>query len=147
MPPNDRAMTPVAIAALVVHPFLGHLYGLQPSEVRLAELGRAEAQSFGILDLRGLWFVRGNLVRDLAAFAKRELLPWDGWGLMAMRDDGDAAAMALLDRVADLTLASDDRHAERIELQRSHPGLRVPAAVLSFNLGGASVSLAPGIAN
>ena len=109
--------------------------------------GRAEAQSFGILDLRGLWFVRGNLVRDLAAFAKRELLPWDGWGLMATRDDGDAAEMALLDRVADLTLASDDRHAERIELQRSHPGLRVPAAVLSFNLGGASVSLAPGIAN
>jgi hypothetical protein len=109
--------------------------------------GRAEAHSFGILDLRGLWFVRGNLVRDLAAFAKRELLPWDGWGIMATRDDGDAAEMALLDRVAGLTLAGDDRHAERLALQRSHPGLRVPPAVLSFNLGGATVSLGPGIAN
>jgi transglutaminase superfamily protein len=109
--------------------------------------GRADADSFGILDLRGLWFVRGNLVRDLAAFAKRELLPWDGWGIMATRDDGDAAEMALLDRVAELTLAGDDRHTERLELQRSHPGLRVPPSVLSFNLGGAPVSLDPGIAN
>ena len=65
--------------------------------------GGADPQQFGILDLRGLWFVRGNLVRDLAAMAKRELLPWDGWGLMATREDGDAEEMALLDRVAGKT--------------------------------------------
>ncbi len=74
--------------------------------------GRADPQRFGILDLRGLWFVRGNLVRDLAALAKRELLPWDGWGIMATREDGDAAEMALLDRVAELTQAGDERHDE-----------------------------------
>jgi len=109
--------------------------------------GRAHPQQFGILDLRGLWFVRGNLVRDLAALAKRELLPWDGWGLMAKRADGDAAEMALLDRVAVLTQAGDERHAERLQLQNAEPGLRLPRVVLSFNLGGAAVDLGPRVAN
>lgn len=109
--------------------------------------GRADPDRFGILDLGGLWFVRGNLVRDLAASAKRELLPWDGWGLMADRHESDATELALLDRVADLLESGDDRHAERLELQGSEPGLRVPEAVVSFNLGGARVELPPGVAN
>jgi hypothetical protein len=106
-----------------------------------------DPQRFGILDLRGLWFVRGNLVRDLAAHARRELLPWDGWGLMARRDDSDATELALLDRVAELTQAGDERHAEVLRLQDSEPGLRVPRVVQSFNLGGAEVDLGPGVAN
>ena len=109
--------------------------------------GHADPQRFGILELRGLWFVRGNVVRDLAAFAKRELLPWDGWGLMADRHESDAVELALLDRAAALTLAGDERHDERLALQASEPGLRVPSRVVSFNLGGAEVVLAPGVAN
>jgi len=109
--------------------------------------GGEDPERFGILDLRGLWFVRGNLVRDLAALARRELLPWDGWGLMATRHDSDAAELALLDRVAALTQAEDDRHAERLRLQDAEPGLRVPRLVVSFNLGGATVDLGPGVAN
>jgi hypothetical protein len=109
--------------------------------------GRADPEAFGILDLRGLWFVRGNLVRDLAAYAKRELLPWDGWGLMATRADSDGAELSLLDRVAELTLASDEHHAERLHVQGSEPGLRVPRSVLSFNLNGAEIDLGPEVAN
>ena len=109
--------------------------------------GRADPQRFGILDLRGLWFVRGNLVRDLAACAKRELLPWDGWGIMASREESDAVELALLDRVAKLTQAGDERHAEVLQLQDSEPGLRVPRKIVSFNLGGAEVDLGPGVAN
>jgi hypothetical protein len=109
--------------------------------------GRADPQRFGILDLRGLWFVRGNVVRDLAARAKRELLPWDGWGLMAKRDPSDAAELALLDRVAEFTQAGDERLAELLRLQASEPGLRVPRVIVSFNLGGAEVDLGPGFAN
>jgi hypothetical protein len=107
----------------------------------------AKPTDFGILELRGLWFVRGNVVRDLAAFARRELLPWDGWGLMADQHESDARELALLDRVAALTLAGDEKHAERLALQSSDPGLRVPRAVISFNLGGAAVELPPGVAN
>jgi hypothetical protein len=109
--------------------------------------GRADSQAFGIMGLRGLWFVRGNVVRDLAALAKRELLPWDGWGLMADQHESDAAELALLDRVSTLTLAGDERHDERLKLQASEPGLRVPTRVVSFNLGGAEVVLPPGVAN
>jgi hypothetical protein len=109
--------------------------------------GAVEAQRFGILDMRGLWFVRGNLVRDLAAMAKRELLPWDGWGLMATREDGDAEEMALLDRVAELTQAGDEYHGEALRHLSAQPGLRVPQVVISFNLGGAKVDLGPGVAD
>jgi len=109
--------------------------------------GGADPHLFGIMDLRGLWFVRGNVVRDLAAFAKRELLPWDGWGLMKDPHESDTAELALLDRAAELTLAGDERHAQRLSLQASEPGLRVPPVVVSFNLGGAKVELPPGVAN
>ncbi|MEX2206139.1 MAG: transglutaminase domain-containing protein [Myxococcota bacterium] len=107
----------------------------------------ADPNAFGIMDLRGLWFVRGDVVRDLAALAKRELLPWDGWGLMVDRHESDARELALLDRVAALTLAGDEQHAERLAIQASDPGLRVPREVINFNLGGAKVELPPGVAN
>ncbi|MGE0823117.1 MAG: transglutaminase-like domain-containing protein [Candidatus Binatia bacterium] len=44
--------------------------------------GQADAEKFGIVfaNLRGLWFVAGNLVRDVAALNKMEMLPWDVWG-------------------------------------------------------------------
>jgi hypothetical protein len=109
--------------------------------------GSADPQCFGILDLRGFWFVRGNLVRDAAAHAKRELLPWDGWGLMLDRDrQSDAVELALLDRVAELTQAGEERHAELLALQDSEPGLRVPRVIVSLGPGGdATVDLGPGI--
>jgi hypothetical protein len=108
--------------------------------------GRADPMRFGILDLRGLWFVRGNVVRDLAAHAKRELLPWDGWGLMATKAESDAAELALLDRVAELTQAGEGRHAETLRVQASEPGLRVPPTVVSFSRN-AEAELTPGVAN
>jgi len=114
---------------------------------RRCRAGAVDPRRFGILDYRGQWFVRGNLVRDLAARAKRELLPWDGWGIMADQHESDAAELALLDRVAELTEAGDERHAEVLALQASEPGLRVPAKLVSFNLGGAEIRLAPGVAN
>jgi hypothetical protein len=42
--------------------------------------GSCDAQRFGIADLRGPWFVAGNVVRDVAALNKVEVLPWDVWG-------------------------------------------------------------------
>lgn len=109
--------------------------------------GEADPQMFGILDLRGLWFVRGNVVRDLAALTKRELLPWDGWGMMATQADSDAGELALLDRVAELTLDPDTRFDELIRVQNAELGLRVPETVISFNLNGARIDLPPGVAN
>jgi hypothetical protein len=30
--------------------------------------GRTDPSAFGLLDMHGLWFIAGNLVRDVAAF-------------------------------------------------------------------------------
>ena len=99
--------------------------------------GSADPERFGILDMHGLWFVLQNLVRDLAARAKRELLPWDGWGLMLDRERyDDPAVVALLDRVAELTQAGDERHAQVLALHDSEPRLRVPRTIVSFGPGG-----------
>lgn len=47
----------------------------------------ADPNDFGIFDMRGLWFVWGNLVRDIAALNRMELLlPWDSWGLAEGQD-------------------------------------------------------------
>jgi hypothetical protein len=42
----------------------------------------ADPSRFGAVfaDLYGLWFVAGNVVRDVAALNKVESLPWDVWG-------------------------------------------------------------------
>jgi hypothetical protein len=110
--------------------------------------GSADPERFGILDMHGLWFVLQNLVRDLAARAKRELLPWDGWGLMLDRERyDDPIVLALLDRVAELTQAGDERHAQVLALHDSEPELCVPRRIVSFGPGGgATVDLGPGVA-
>jgi hypothetical protein len=111
--------------------------------------GAADPRRFGILDLRGSWFILQNLVRDVAAHARRELLPWDGWGLML--DEAryeDPAVLSLLDRAAELTQAGDDHHGELLELYESGPGLGVTRAIVSFGPGGnATVDLGPGVAD
>ena len=42
--------------------------------------GDADPNDFGIFDEHGLWFVFSDLMLDLAAINKVELLPWDSWG-------------------------------------------------------------------
>ena len=70
--------------------------------------GGADPDRFGIFEWHGQWFVQGDLVRDFLSLNKIELLPWDGWGLMAGPEDGVSATdLALLDRIAALTLAGD----------------------------------------
>jgi hypothetical protein len=56
--------------------------------------GEADPSKFGIFkgELRGLWFIAGNIVKDIAALNKMELLQWDVWGAMprpnsTMRDN------------------------------------------------------------
>lgn len=50
---------------------------------RLARDGKVSPDRFGVpsIGIQGLWFIRGSLMRDLAALNKVELLPWDYWGL------------------------------------------------------------------
>ncbi|MBX3285902.1 MAG: transglutaminase domain-containing protein [Actinobacteria bacterium] len=91
--------------------------------------GREDGDAFGILDEWGQWFIRGNVARDLAALNKVELLPWDGWGDLAL-DERPPGGDAYVDEVAALLVADDhDAICARYE---GDPGLKVPPRVLAM---------------
>lgn len=93
--------------------------------------GQADPELFGILEFWGSWFVRSNVVRDLAALNKMELLPWDGWGLMTRVDEiGEDTADRVTDEVADALAAG--KWKELRQLYEGNNLLRVPAAVMSY---------------
>ena len=96
--------------------------------------GRADPTAFGLsaINLNGLWFIAGNILRDLAALNRMELLPWDVWGMMP-RNDAEIGPekMALLDKLAALTTAGDEAFSERRRLYESDERLRVPSTVFN----------------
>ncbi len=87
----------------------------------------ANPHDFGIFDMHGWAFVRGNLIRDFLALNKIELLPWDGWGGMEETDE-DAATkdVAWMDDLAYLTLAGDEAFAAVRAAYEEDARLRVP---------------------
>jgi hypothetical protein len=94
---------------------------------QLCRTGRADPDTFGIFEFWGLWFVQANVVRELAALNKMELLPWDVWGPMTVQEEPDAAAKSLTDTVADV-IGGDDTGAVR-RVYEENEGLRVPDKV------------------
>lgn len=99
---------------------------------RQCRAGKADPAKFGILDMHGLWFVGGNVLRDFAALNNMEMLPWDCWG-PAPASDGALSpqTLALFDRLAMLTLDADARFDEIRALYETDPELRVPAQVFN----------------
>lgn len=84
--------------------------------------GEDDPERFGIMDMRGLWFIAGNVVRDLAALHKVELMPWDVWGAIDKLPD------ELMDEVAAAVVEGRPDDMRRL-YERDE--LRVPAAVYS----------------
>ena len=96
--------------------------------------GRADASKFGIVkgDLRGLWFIAGNLVRDVASLNNMEMLPWDVWGAMpGVGEPVQNDRLAFFDRLAALTRTPDASFAELRRLYDGDDRLRVPATVFN----------------
>jgi len=97
---------------------------------QLCRSGKADPDNFGIFDMHGLWFVRGDLIRDFLAFNKVEILPWDGgWGyLEALAEDAteEDAAFEMMGRIAALTLAGDSAFADIRQLYEADPGFHMP---------------------
>jgi hypothetical protein len=91
---------------------------------QMVRSGGADPDSFGIFEWHGQWFVQDNLVRDFLSLNKIELLPWDGWGLMAGPEDVVSADdVALLDRIAALTIDPDAAFDDLRSLYTSDPRL------------------------
>ncbi len=89
---------------------------------------------FGITDeCRGLWFVRGNLLRDLASLNKEETVPylvgrpWDPWEIMAKDDEAmSGEELELLDRVASVTQCGNEGFSDIRSIYEMNPGLKPP---------------------
>ncbi len=100
---------------------------------QVCRAGDADPNRFGIFSLRGLWFVRGDLVRDLAALNKMELLPWDCWGIMDPPDKQITGQdNQRLDEVAALTLAHNRSFDALRDLYEHNDQLRVPSVIHSY---------------
>jgi hypothetical protein len=100
---------------------------------QLCRSGEADPDAFGIFDMHGLWFVRGDLLRDMASLNKVELLPWDSWGLIERRDEElSTAAWVLLDRVAELTAGDVPNFTTARALYEREAGLCVPPTIHSY---------------
>ena len=104
---------------------------------RMCRSGEADPSVFGIADMWGQWFIQGDLVRDIAALNKVELLPWDVWG--AMSGPGEAPSdddLNALDEIAALS-AGDAPGIEELRARYAADArFRVPAAVTSFTPSG-----------
>lgn len=94
----------------------------------------ADPSKFGIFKggLRGLWFIAGEIIRDVAVLSKMEMLPWDVWGAIPrssepLNDD----QLTFFDRLAALTRAPDTSFAELLALYESDDRLHVPATVFN----------------
>lgn len=95
---------------------------------KMCRENKADPEIFGIMDMHGMRFIRGDMIRDLAALAKTPLLPWDCWGIML---DEDIRDLELLDRVAETTQPNTEKYVEIMELN-THPYLKVPDAITSW---------------
>ena len=100
---------------------------------KMCRAGQADPDQFGIFDMHGMDFVKGDFLRDVASLNKVELLPWDCWGLIFTDyitlppDD-----LSMLDRLADLTWTDvPDFDAVR-QLYESDPRLRVGEVIQSY---------------
>jgi hypothetical protein len=96
--------------------------------------GMADPNRFGIdfVKLRGLWFIAGSLIRDVAALNKIEMLPWDVWGAQPRQDATlDPAQLGFFDQLAELTVEPDASLAQVRQRYVREDGLRVPASVVN----------------
>jgi hypothetical protein len=95
--------------------------------------GRANPEQFGIFDMNGINFVKGDFIRDVAALNKVELLPWDCWGLIFSEYASlPADDLSMLDRLAELTHGDVPDFDSVRHIYESDPRLCVSGSVQSY---------------
>jgi Transglutaminase-like superfamily len=91
--------------------------------------GTAEADGFGLNpQVTGAGYVRGQLLRDVAALNMVEVAPWDTWGVGAGGRDPGPADLELLDALAEASVAASAGGNPTAPLWREHAHLRPPDA-------------------
>ena len=75
---------------------------------QMARRGDADPDCFGIFEYKGIDFIKGNLMRDLLALNKFEVLPWDFWGLLNTPvNEMNTKDLARLDQAAQICQSAD----------------------------------------
>lgn len=94
---------------------------------KLCRSGELDPNLCGIFDLKGLWFIGGNVIRDLMSLNKLEVLPWDCNELMnSIKELINSEEYALLDKVAEITTADDGSFSEVRSLYELNSALHMP---------------------
>lgn len=103
---------------------------------QMCRSGQSDPDQFGIFEWKGLYFVRGNLMRDLLALNKVEILPWDcGFGFLAGQgDEATEEDASLMDELASLTLAGDEAFPRLRAVYEGDQRLRVPGEWLAGSM-------------
>ena len=98
---------------------------------------KADPDSFGELPdsfLKGSWFIRKNLVLDLAFLNRMELLLWDSWGdLTAPEPEPSKEQLTLLDEVATLTQAGSEAFERMRAIYEGEAVLKVPSVITCYS--------------
>ncbi len=105
---------------------------------QMCRMGKADPDQFGIFDMRGMWFIWGDVVRDFLALNKVEILPWDGgWGYLTMGLNDPLPSemeMAFYDRIPALTLVGDDGFEELRRTYTTDDGWYPPQEIVSGSI-------------
>jgi hypothetical protein len=109
-----------------------------PAAWRACRSGLADAERFMVdpdLDIpatRGWPYIRHNLIHDLAALTKHEMLLWDNWGWTELDGDPSPEQLAVLD---DLAAAASASYIPRATIASFYErdGLSVPATITSYS--------------
>jgi len=99
-----------------------------------ARSGKVDPAKFGIIqgNQRGLWFIATDLIHDLAALNKFEVLPWDVWGAMPKPNESiQGEALDLFEHVAALTRVPDGSFGDLRQFYDSDERVRVPRKVFN----------------
>lgn len=102
--------------------------------------GKENPNLFGAhnIEIYGAWFIRANVLRDLAALNKIELLPWDYTEFFHkfFKDINELTKdeIRLIDQVANLTsLADNNQFSDIRSIYTSNPQLQVGSIVKSYS--------------
>lgn len=98
----------------------------------LCRQGKLDAQKFGIFQpqMRGLWFIAGNLVKDVASMQKQELLQWDAWSGMPRPNNSmtNKKTLKFFDELAELMTEPEQN---REEIKKYYEQIAVPERVFN----------------
>lgn len=101
---------------------------------QMCRRGDVDPELFGIsfASFFGLWFVAGNLVHDVAALNRVQMLPWDVWGARPMPGhELSEEDLSFFDQLAELTRDPDSTFDELRRAYAEDDRLTVPSTVFN----------------